>query len=69
MKEILSVVTQRGQKYYIGIECDRIEEHGARGEGDKWFYDIFGADDDGANVVVRIFDPLEVRYRQEEQDG
>ncbi len=40
----------------------RIEEHSARGEGDKWYYDIHF--DDGK--MVRDFCPLAVTFGPEE---
>jgi len=37
----------------------RIEEHTAKGEGDKWFYDVIFSDKESK---VRIFNPCKVYY-------
>ena len=59
--EALSVKTMRGHEWIAGENCDFIEEHPARGEGDRWFYDIHLPD-----TIIRIFDPLEVRLVKDE---
>ena len=58
---IQSLLTQRGVLYDIADNCDRIVEHPAGGEGDKWFYDIYR---DGE--IIRVFDPLEVIMSEDE---
>ena len=58
---ILSIQTQRGTTYIDGFNCDHIEEHPARGDGDRWFYDIRLS-----TTILRIFDPLEVEFAKED---
>ena len=60
---IKTLLTQRGVFYYAGENCDSIDEHQARGEGDKWYYDI--RLDNG--VIVRIFDPVQASIEEEEE--
>lgn len=55
--EIIYLRTQRGVEYIAGNNCERIEEHPSRGEGDKWFYDVYNKDE---GIIIRIFDPMEV---------
>jgi hypothetical protein len=43
---------------YGKAKCDKITQHCAVGEGDKWFYDIFYSD----GTVERIFNPNEVFF-------
>ena len=59
---ILHMRTERGRAYDIDRNCDRIVEHSAQGEGDKWFYDVYR---DGE--IIRIFDPVEVVMTNEEE--
>jgi len=59
MDNIIYLKTQRNVEYIAGDSCERIEEHPARGDGDKWFYDIY---DKPEGVIIRIFDPVEVRF-------
>lgn len=40
-----------------------IEEHSAKGEGDKWYYDVITE-----NEVIRLFDFLEVRFTKAEKE-
>lgn len=43
---------------YGGVKVTEIVEHGAMGEGDKWFYDVHYSD----GTKQRIFNPNEVFY-------
>lgn len=36
---IIEISTQ-GIRYVVGENADKITEHSAQGEGDKWYYDI-----------------------------
>ena len=58
MENIIYLKTQRNTEYIVGDNCERIEEHAAAGEGDKWFYDVY---DKAEGVIIRVFDPVEVR--------
>ena len=60
---IQHLLTQRGAVYDIANNCDCIEEHRAAGEGDKWYYDVHL----GNGVILRVFDPLEVRILEGEE--
>lgn len=44
---------------YGGFEVMKIEEHPARGDGDKWFYDIYYSD----STIERVFNPNQVFYK------
>jgi hypothetical protein len=45
------------EEYNVGNRgVIKIEEHRARGEGDKWYYDVFLAD----GTVVREFQPVAI---------
>ena len=45
--------------YTVGVDgCVSITEHSARGEGDRWYYDI--AFEDGK--TIRAFDVLQVEF-------
>ena len=57
LENIIYLKTQRGIEYITGDNCENIEEHPARSEGDKWFYDVY---DKPEGIIIRIFDPLEV---------
>ena len=59
MENIIYLKTQRNTEYVVGNNCQRIKEHPARGDGDKWFYDAY---DMTEGVAIRIFDPVEVRF-------
>jgi len=61
--------TQRGKHWVDGENCNLIEEHPARGEGDKWFYDVYTENDDGFRRVIRVFDPLEVELQPEDEEN
>ena len=37
--KIKSIITSV-QPYHVGVDCVSITEHSARGEGDRWYYDI-----------------------------
>lgn len=65
MRNIVYLKTQCGMEYIAGDNCERIKEHSSRGEGDKWFYDVY---DKPEGVIVRIFDPLEVHLEWLEED-
>lgn len=52
---ITHLKTPRGD-YDIADNCDYIEEHSARGEGDRWFYNVSVGD----GTIIRVFDPIEV---------
>lgn len=45
---------------YGNLKCDAIKEHKAKGEGDKWYYDIHYSD----GSVERIFNPNQVYYKE-----
>lgn len=55
--EITQLITRRGARWIVGDNCDCIEEHSAKGEGDAWFYDVYLD-----NQMKRIFDPVEVIF-------
>ncbi len=59
MNNIIYLKTQRNVEYIAGDNCERLDEHPARGDGDKWFYDVY---DRAEEVIIRIFDPVEVRF-------
>ena len=59
MRNIIYLKTQRNVEYIAGDNCEQIEEHPARGDGDKWFYDVYDRDE---GVIIRIFDPMEVQF-------
>lgn len=40
-----------------------IEEHSAKGNGDKWYYDVIREDE-----IIRVFDFLEVRFTKEKKE-
>lgn len=42
---------------------ESINEHPAKGEGDKWYYDIMFSD----GIVMRIFNPCAVFFAKEEK--
>lgn len=42
-----------------GVNITKIEEYRARGEGDKWYYDVFIND-----KVVRLFDFSQVTFEK-----
>lgn len=50
------------QENSIGEKVEKITEHSAGGEGDKWFYDIHYSDGD----VRRVFNPIVVDYKKSE---
>lgn len=50
------------QESSIGGNVEKITEHPAGGEGDKWFYDISYLD----GGVRRIFNPVIVDYKKSE---
>lgn len=50
--------------YHNNIKCDRITEHRAAGEGDKWYYDIHYSD----GSMERIFNINQVYYIPSEVD-
>lgn len=70
MENIVYLKTERNTEYIVdqakkpdplssgSFTCVKIEEHHARGESDKWFYDVYGTGTNG--LVIRIFDPVEV---------
>jgi hypothetical protein len=64
VENIIYLKTQRGVEYIAG-DCERIEEHPARGDGDKWFYNVY---DKSEGVIIRIFDPLEVHLEWPEEE-
>jgi hypothetical protein len=43
---------------YGNLKCDKIEQHAAAGEGDKWYYDIHYSD----GTKERIFNPNQVFF-------
>ena len=45
------------QNYIVGGLVTKIIEHTAKGEGDKWYYDVYCD-----NEIRRIFNPLEVIF-------
>lgn len=48
------------REHNVGVRgCVEIEEHPARGEGDKWYYDIFFED----GTVIRTFNPNQVTFK------
>jgi hypothetical protein len=58
-KMIEYVITERGTRYDVTLRnCYSITEHSARGEGDKWFYDVQIT----KSRTIRIFDPVEVGF-------
>lgn len=53
-------VAETYSEHNVGeLGCIAIEEHPAKGEGDRWYYDIFF--DDG--TVVRTFNPNKVTFK------
>ena len=46
---------------YGNLKCDKIEQHPAAGEGDKWYYDIHYSD----GTKSRVFNPNEVFFSAE----
>lgn len=55
----IAYVTSDHQLYTVGsLGVVAIKEHAARGEGDRWFYDVHYED----GKVIRIFQPLEACY-------
>lgn len=51
-------------RYVVGETCiAEIKEHAARGEGDKWYWDV--CLENGS--VHRIFNPTDVFYKQTQQ--
>lgn len=61
--EIIYLRTQRGVEYITGNNCERIKEHPSRGEGDRWFYDVYDKDE---GIIIRIFDPMEAHLEWSE---
>lgn len=47
---------------YGQVICTEIKEHSAKGEADKWYYDICYSD----GTVQRVFNPNEVLFLQNE---
>jgi len=45
-------------RVYNDVECTKITEHPAYGEGDKWYYDIHYSD----GSFNRVFNPNEVFF-------
>lgn len=45
-----------------GVNITKIEEYRPRGEGDKWYYDVFID-----NKVVRLFNFFEVTFETDNQ--
>ena len=56
------LLTAKGKEYIVDENCAEIIEHPARGDGDKWFYDVINPDGEGDNCVYRFFDPAEIRF-------
>ena len=57
------------QNYKVGKDVDKIIEHSARGEGDKWYYDIYFKNNEMRydiyfknNEMRRVFTPTEVIF-------
>lgn len=61
--DIFYLKTSGGEEYSVGNNCERIEEHQARGDGDKWFYDVY-INDENNEILIRSFNPLEVRINR-----
>ena len=46
---------------YLGVVCEKIEEHRPMGDGDKWYYDVYLSN----GTIERIFNPNTVTREKE----
>lgn len=59
LRDTDGTVWSTGIEHIGAIQAERIEQHVAQGEGDKWYYDVFFED----GSYYRCFNPVGVRFR------
>ena len=57
---IIEAIITSLQHYRAGVNCISITEHPARGEGDKWYYDIKLHD----GSIIRTFNFEQIEFRE-----